>query len=62
MAAADFRLCDVCGAKSFYDSVLYYDFDEYPETGLFNLGDWACICKECAKTHEIVILRKAQEK
>lgn len=61
MAAGDYRLCDVCGAKSFYDSTLNYDFDEYPETGLFNLGDWACICKECAKTHEIAILRKASE-
>lgn len=58
MAAADYRLCDVCGAKAFYDSVLNYDFDKYGETGLFNLGDWSCICKECAKTHETKIIEK----
>ena len=62
MAAADYRSCDVCGAKSFYDSVLDYDFHKYPDTGLFNLGNWMCLCRECSKTHEIAILRKASEK
>jgi hypothetical protein len=62
MAAIDYRLCDVCGAKSFYDSDLNYDFDEYPDTGLFNLGNWVCLCRECSKTHDIEVLRKAKEK
>lgn len=58
MAAADYRLCDGCGQKSFYDSVLNYDFDEYPDTGLFNLGDWMCLCRECVKSYEIQIVKK----
>ena len=62
MAASDYRSCDVCGAKSFYDSVLDYDFDKYPNTGLWNLGDWGCLCRECSKTYDIVILRKDNEK
>ncbi len=28
MAAADYRLCDVCGGKAFYDSNLNYEFGE----------------------------------
>ena len=55
MAAADYRLCDKCGAKCFYDANLNYDFTEYGDTGLYNLGDWSCICKECSKTHKTVI-------
>ena len=27
MATADYRLCDKCGCKAFYDSNLNYDFD-----------------------------------
>ncbi len=56
MALADYRLCDVCGNKCFYDAELSYDFDEHKPTGLYNLGDWACICNECAKTHKVVIV------
>lgn len=55
MAASDYRLCDICDKKTFYDAELQYDFKAYPKTGLFNLGDWACLCIECAKTHEVVI-------
>jgi hypothetical protein len=57
MAAADYRLCDICDCKTFYDSNLDYDFQEYPEHGL-RLGDWKVICSECAKTHEVVIQEK----
>ena len=55
MAGADYRSCDVCGCKTFYDSNLDYDFSENPKTGLSGLGDWACLCDDCAKTHEVII-------
>jgi len=60
MAAADYRLCDVCEAKTFYDANLDYDFrdpDRRPH-GLHRLGDWAVICKECAKTHECKVVKR----
>lgn len=56
MALADYRLCDVCGRKAFYDANLNYDFNEYPETGLSNLGDWSVLCRDCAKTHTTQIV------
>lgn len=56
MAAADYKLCDICGEKTFYDTALQYDFNEYPKTGLFNLGDWKVICKKCAKKHKCVVV------
>lgn len=31
MAYADYRLCDVCGNKAFYDSNLGYEFAEHKE-------------------------------
>ncbi len=59
MAAADYRLCDVCSGKVFYDSNLNYDFDNRNERGepaLDYLGDWAVICTDCAKTHECKVV------
>jgi len=67
MAAADYRLCDVCGGKVFYDSDLDYEFstgktpidsnkmcrDGYR---LQYLGDWKVICLECAKKFKCVII------
>jgi hypothetical protein len=61
MALADYRLCDGCQGKAFYDSNLSYDFDEYPDTGLSNLGDWCVLCRECAKTHKTQIVRITPE-
>lgn len=58
MAASDYRSCDICGCKTFYDAELQYDFKKYPETGLYNLGDWVCLCNECSKTYEVTIQRK----
>lgn len=57
MALADYRLCDVCEAKCFYDERLSYDFAEYPDTGLYNTGAWAVLCRDCAKTHKTVIVK-----
>lgn len=58
MAYADYRHCDVCDAKAFYDANLAYDFKEHGETGLFNVGDWKVLCKTCAKTHEVVVVSR----
>lgn len=62
MALADYRLCDVCGQKVFYDADLNYDYPNTNAKGdikLDYLGDWAVICEECAKDHECVIRRKS---
>jgi len=61
MALADYRLCDVCGRKVFYDANLNYDFEQCDENGepkLDYLGDWAVICDECAKDYECVVTKK----
>jgi hypothetical protein len=58
MAYADYRHCDVCDSKAFYDSNLNYDLEEYPDNGLFNLGDWKVLCRVCVKTHELKIVEK----
>lgn len=67
MAAADYRLCDLCGRKAFYDSNLNYEFgsrehpipdDEKIRDSMFkldHLGDWSVICRDCAKTHHCCI-------
>jgi hypothetical protein len=58
MALADYRRCDVCGGKAFYDATLRYDFERYPDRGLYLLGDWAVICIDCAKTFKCIIVPK----
>ena len=63
MALADYRLCDVCGSKVFYDANLNYDFDDCNEEGqpsLDYLGDWAVICIDCAKEWKTVCVKKAK--
>lgn len=70
MAYADYRLCDVCGGKTFYDANLNYDQGADVEGSVRNagvllqhtrldyLGDWCVICHECAKTHECRVVQK----
>lgn len=58
MAASDYRLCDICDSKCYYDSNVEYDFTEYPDTGLWNTGDWAVICRECSKTYQVIIQKR----
>ena len=68
MAMADYRLCDVCGGKSFYDANLNYEYPDghdgpgirnagevEPGLGLERVGDWVVICKECSKKYKAVI-------
>jgi len=57
MAGADYRSCDVCGCKTFYDAKLDYDFDTYPKNGL-RLGDWKVLCEKCAETYVVRIVNK----
>lgn len=72
MAMCDYRLCDVCGGKAFYDANLNYELgrDRHPPEpytriagqpqawgyNIDHVGDWAVLCKECAKTHQAVIV------
>jgi len=63
MAAADYKLCDVCSGKVFYDATLNYNDAETEAEktrgySLDHLGDWAVICEECAKTHKCIIVEK----
>ena len=72
MAASDYRLCDLCGSKAFYDANLNYDQGRdvvgsvrnagamMDGTCLDYLGDWVVICTHCAKTHACVIIQKCQ--
>ena len=62
MALADYRLCDICSRKAFYDADLEYERDDADHPAvrgehytLGYLGDWKVICRDCAKTHEVVI-------
>lgn len=60
MALADYRLCDVCSGKVFYDANLNYE-DIKNDDGtrtlkLDYLGDWAVICDACARTHQCVVV------
>ena len=71
MALADYKLCDLCDAKAFYDSNLSYEpsrkkldpnaFRQVGETvewgqTLGYLGDWAVLCTDCSKTHKTAIV------
>lgn len=80
MARSDYRLCDVCEGKAFYDAHLNYEQGVHdwsgepipadqtvrnggellPATRLDYLGDWAVICRDCAKTHRCVVVPIAQ--
>jgi len=57
MAGGDYKSCDICCCKTFYDCELQYDFNDYPEHGL-RLGAWKVICIECAKTHDVIIIKR----
>jgi hypothetical protein len=65
MAMRDYRLCDVCGNKAFYDAHLNYEQErDTPKDEMARdcgykldyLGDWAVICIDCAKTHKTVVV------
>lgn len=61
MAVRDYRSCDVCGCKTFYDAGLNYNFGDYPKHGL-RLGDWKVICESCSDKYKVVIVNKESGK
>lgn len=67
MAMSDYRLCDECGCKVFYDSNLNYEYDARPDElirgstyKLERLGDWKVLCRECAQQFECVIQERKE--
>jgi hypothetical protein len=63
MAMADYRLCDVCGKKAFYDANLNYDFDKVdPVEGpkLDYVSSMAVVCDDCGDKFRAVIEPKPQ--
>ena len=67
MASCDYKLCDICNSKVFYDADLNYEtptdvylpFKEVGEKAFYtldNLGDWAVLCLKCSKTHKTAII------
>jgi hypothetical protein len=61
MAEADYKSCDKCGGRTFYDSNLHYD-DEWDNSWgrPYGVGDWGVLCKECAKGFKVVVEEKAK--
>lgn len=53
MAGADYLSCDVCGCKTIYDAEVNYEYA--------NCRDIAALCKDCEKTHRIVIQIKSTD-
>lgn len=62
MAEADYRQCDVCGGKSFYDANLHYPDIWEDEPLPSGTGDWAVICVECAKNYRCVVEMREDRK
>lgn len=74
MTMVDYKLCDVCGDKVFYDAVLDYNGktpylvcgeEQYQDEelkkyslALGNLGDWAVICIKCSKLFKTMIVER----
>lgn len=60
MAMADYKACDLCGAKAFYDA----DVTDRRYVATWDPGvaeGWdpvgiAVLCPDCNKTHEAIIL------
>ena len=54
MASADYKLCDVCSSKHFYDAGIS---DENYLSSYYK-GGVKSICDKCLETHEIVIIER----
>lgn len=54
--------CDKCGANTFYDEELNYDYSKGTAKvrgrtySLDNCGDIVCLCIECAKMFQCIII------
>ena len=69
MAMADYKKCNVCGCKTFYDArlhwpevgdELYYEHPITHEQLPYGAGDWAVLCPECAQTHKLIVEKKGE--
>jgi hypothetical protein len=72
MAIADYRTCDICCKKAFYDADLNYKFIDHKHTDeeetlqnskqsdylLGNCWNWVVLCRECSKKYTIKIEAK----
>ena len=69
MAGMDYKHCDKCGTKVFYDANFNYEF-EVPNdervTGrpyaFEGLGDWKTLCKKCSKGYVVAIREKTMQR
>lgn len=62
MAISDYKLCDICENKAFYDAnisdsryIATWDYEEAQETEPVGI---AVLCPECNKTHKCVIQKR----
>lgn len=64
MAAADYKLCDLCDAKTFYDVEIDYRDGRADATGPLpsGVGAWKVLCERCAKTHHVLIEERRHER
>jgi len=65
VSSVDYRCCDVCGCKVFYDAYLNYDEvdgvdPEWVVKMAREIGDWAVLCHKCAKTHRTMIVPRSK--
>lgn len=61
MALCDYRLCDKCNGKAFYDANLNYgEASASSSWGLDHLGDWAVLCEACSKTWQCVVIERKE--
>ena len=61
MAGRDYKSCDQCGCKTFYDVNLDYDFKENDKrTCLHNTGDHKALCSLCADKYELVVYERVK--
>ena len=63
MAMGDYKRCDLCGNKAFYDADIQdprYVGTYSPEDidPLYGVVDLKVLCPKCAKTHEVIIKPK----
>lgn len=61
MAYADYIHCPLCDAKAFYDASIDWGMQHVANDGYCPLSVVA-LCKECFKTHEIIVQPRKESK
>jgi len=63
MASSDYKLCDNCGRKAFYDAVVedphYVATYDYRVAREWNPIGIAVLCEHCNLTHKVIIVERA---